>query len=157
MKTRRLAKAEHDIGTSLLGHGAHTEIGRLLPPDDAAHDTITEAVEQRGEQLWYAPAGNDVEIRGLLLKLNETDQNTLGGVLPSAAGAVEWIALNEDSETESALHVLTEDEYRQIRGDVPSTVIADIVAADDRERTGRPRDGESVENAAKRLAALMRK
>ena len=158
MKVRHLESASYDIEVSLLAHGAHTEVGRVLPPYDTAHDAISEAISRKGEQVWYTPAGDEVELRGLLLHLDESDRDALKNVSPAATAAIYWVALNsEDSETETAVHVLTENEYQQMRRDVPSAVIADIVAADDRERTGRPRDGESLEDAARRLAELMRR
>ena len=156
MKTRRLPAAGHDIFTSLLGHGIHCEIGRLLPPNDAAHGPISTGVKQRGEQLWYTPGNNPVRIRGLMVKLNESEQKALGDVRPAATAAVHWAALDsEGSETDSALQVLTEEQHRYIRTYTPSTVIADIVAAVDREKTGQRRGCESITDTAKRLAKLV--
>ena len=155
MKTRRLKQAGYDILTDLLGYGEHTDLGRVLPAEDNAHEAVLRAIRQRGEDLWYRPSRNGVDILGRLIRLEEPELEALRLVTPRAMAAVEWTGpCHATGEERSAVQLLQEDEYRRLRQEVPGALVTDLIAADDRERTGQR--GESVEEAAGRLVQALR-
>ena len=152
----RFPVADHDEENPLEA-GKHTGIGRVVPPWDDAWKTIQQALEARGEALWYGPVASEVETTGTLVMLDAAEQAALGAEGEGITAAVEWFGFDTESlEGESGIQLLTTDEHARIRRETLSAVINDVIAADDRESTGRPRDGESLEDAARRLVALMR-
>ena len=154
----RLAKAKHDVSESPLGYGEHTELGRVVKPADKAWNQLMRKVHQAGEDLWYEPPSEDVTTTGRLALLGEEERRALEPEGKGVVAAVEWYASDDDaSETAASVQVLTQEEYDTVRRQTPSAVIADVIAADDRKRSGQPGDGETLESAAGRLAALMRR
>ena len=158
MNEKRLTKAKHNVSESLLGYGQHTELGRVVNPADKAWNLLMRKVHQAGEDLWYEPPTDDVTTTGRIALLGEDERHALEPDGKDVVAAVEWYASDEEAnETAASVHVLTQKEYDTVRAETPSAVIADVIAADDRKQAGQVHDGESLEAAAGRLAALMRR
>ena len=158
MSKERLPKAKHDVSESLLGYGEHTNLGRVVDPTDKAWNQVLRKVHRDGEDLWYAPPTEDITTTGRITLLNAEERRAFEPEADDVVAAVEWYASDEEAnDTAASVQVLTREEYDTVRQQTPSTVIADVIAADDRKRAGQLDDGESLEAAAGRLAALMRR
>ena len=143
---------------SPLTEGRHVALGRRVAKNDPLYQPLMREAITAGEHLWYEPESSDVVTTGDLLRLDNRRRNTLGSEAADADAVVTWTGYDTESrDMETTVHILTEQEVRTVRSETMSALVADIAAAHDRERTGHRHDGESLEAAARRLAAFVRR
>ena len=157
MSGNRLRRPGYEVPEDILGYSEHGGIGRVLEDGDTAAEPILRRLTEQGESLWYRPPSDDVETTGTLAVLTEREKEALGPEGMNLYAGVEWVARDQEAnDLQSALHLLTLEEYRKVRNETLSALLADIIAAGDRKDAGTANEGESVEDATGRLAAHMR-
>ena len=149
-----LTVGRHDANSPLAIEETQTAIGRIVPAWHEGHDLLMAKLDAGDpEVLWYPSLREDTTTRGRLLRLDATDRIKVLLEAPEIVAVVEWWALSyETSESESTFQVLTENEYREVRENVPSAVIHDVIAAGKR---GAEAEGETLQRAVQRLTVLM--